>query len=143
MVIITPSDNDSNSTDRTVDFWQKIGAKTAVMDAEQHDQIMAATSHLPHIMAAILVDTVLNPRNVNTQNDITAFCGSGFRDTTRVAGGSEEIWRDIVKSNKAAITEKLDTFASVLNQFQTLLKNDDFDKLKTFLADNMERRKNI
>ena len=140
MVIITATNESSSSTERLIDFWHQLGTKTSVMSAEQHDQIMAATSHLPHIIAAILVDTVLNPNN--TKN-ITEFCGSGFRDTTRIAGGSEEIWHDIVKSNKVAITKQLDSFTTVLHQFQTLLENDDFEQLRTFLANNMERRKNI
>lgn len=140
MVIITPDKEcNASTTENIKDFWQKIGSKTSVMSAEQHDQIMAATSHMPHIMAAILVDTVLNPEN-NTQTNIAKFCGNGFKDTTRVAGGSEEIWHDIIKSNKNAISRELDTFTSVLNKIQTLLKNDDFEQLKIFLADNMQRR---
>ena len=143
MVIITPENENNPATEQLMEFWQKIGARTSVMNAEQHDQIMAATSHLPHIIAAMLVETVLNPKHKDTKHEIKQFCGSGFRDTTRVAGGSEEIWHDIVKSNKSAIIKELDTFTSVLNKFQTLLENDDFEQLRTFLADNMERRKNI
>ncbi|MCK5529416.1 MAG: prephenate dehydrogenase [Kiritimatiellae bacterium] len=140
MVIITPNNGETSATTQIEKFWHTLGSKTTIMNAEQHDQIMAATSHLPHIMAAILVDTVLASNN---NDNITEFCGSGFRDTTRVAGGSEEIWHDIVKSNKAAITEQLNNFSTVLNKFQTLLENDDFEQLRTFFADNMERRKNI
>ena len=143
MVIITPENENSALTEQLIEFWQNIGSRTSVMNPEQHDQIMAATSHLPHIIAAILVDTVLNPNYKDTENDIKQFCGNGFRDTTRVAGGSEEIWHDIIKSNKTAIIKELATFTSILNNFQTLLKNDDFEQLRTFLADNMERRRNI
>jgi prephenate dehydrogenase len=137
MVIITPNSENSTSTKQLINFWKQIGTKTAIMSADQHDKVMAATSHLPHIIASILVDTVLNQ---SQQHNITEFCGSGFRDTTRIAGGSDEIWHDIVKSNKKAILEQLDTFESVLTQFKKLLQNNDFEQLKTFLTDNMERR---
>lgn len=143
MVIMTPSDKKNAKTQQLVDFWQQLGSRTAVMDAKQHDQLLAKTSHLPHIIAAILVDTVFNPDNNNTQNDIASFCGSGFLDTTRVAGGSADIWHDIIKSNKTAIIEELNTFTSVSSRFQTLLENGDFEQLRTFLANNMKRRKDI
>ncbi len=144
MVVITPPKKTSNKTEELVNFWENLGSITSIMNAKQHDQIMAKTSHLPHIIAAILVDTVLNPNNNNHEpNNTASFCGGGFLDTTRIAGGSAEIWYDIVKSNKTSIIEELNTFSSVINNFQTDLENDNFEKIRTFLADNMERRKKI
>ena len=135
MVVITPPGQPEANADRVVDFWQTLGAKTAVMPAERHDAVMAGTSHLPHLVAAMLVDTVCR------HNDVGPYCGTGFRDTTRVAGGSEEIWHDIIKSNQTAVLAELDAFSDVVNRVRSLVRDSDFASLRTFLADTMTARR--
>ena len=141
VVIITPQENNLPAAAKIINLWKSIGAATVIMTPEQHDKIIAATSHLPHIIAAILVDAVLNRKSDDI--NIAEFCGTGFKDTTRIAAGSEEIWHDIIKSNKSSILTELNNFSNILDNFTQLLKNNDFEQIKELLAGNMKRRKNI
>ena len=135
MVVVTPPGEPDAATERVVAFWQQLGAQTAVMTAAQHDAVMASTSHLPHLVAAMLVETVCR------HEDVTPYCGTGFRDTTRVAGGSEEIWHDIVKSNQAAVLAELDAFGDVIDHVRSLVRDGDFSALRAFLARTMTARR--
>ena len=86
------------------EFWAQLGAQVCVMRPEEHDRVMARTSHLPHVMAALLAATV--GRQGGTDR-IGLFCGPGFRDTTRVAEGSPDVWCDILQSNRQPVAEEL------------------------------------
>jgi prephenate dehydrogenase len=107
------------------------------MDAAQHDLLVSRTSHLPHVVAATLANLVLNPANPKVQSQL---CASGFRDTTRIASGSPEMWRDIALANRKNIFKSIDGLISGLKTFQAALKKSDARTLERFFASAKNRR---
>jgi prephenate dehydrogenase len=104
------------------EMWQMCGANVSEMSAETHDNIFAAVSHLPHLLAFALVDEIATRPNAA---QLFSFAASGFRDFTRIAGSSPEMWRDISLANKTALLSEISAFESELNQLKQLLKNED------------------
>jgi prephenate dehydrogenase len=104
------------------------------MDAKQHDCILAATSHLPHVVAAALALSA---------GDNGRFCGSGFRDTTRIAEGSPQVWSDIVRTNAPALKAALKHFRGQLNALEVLIEKGDSEKLSNWFAAARDKRKEL
>lgn len=96
-------------------LWKMLGARTVLINPKQHDDIVAQISHLPHLISAALVDSV-NPGFIK-------FAASGFRDTTRIAAGDPEMWRDISFSNKEAILASISEFEKKLAFIKKAIKN--------------------
>ena len=114
-VILTPmSETAKNHFDRVLALWEGVGAAVSCMDVIRHDEILAATSHLPHLLAFSLVDTLAGRRDYE---EIVKFAAGGFRDFTRIAASDPIMWRDITLANKAAILDILD---DVINDFNVL-----------------------
>jgi prephenate dehydrogenase len=129
-VIITPTNAVSPAAKNALtEFWQRLGAKVLELTPAAHDQMIARTSHLPHITAAILTETT-----TRGNTPIAPFCGPGIRDTTRVAAGSEDVWHDIIKTNHSAIQAELAAFAKDLDNFRQLLEQGDFESIRQHLA---------
>lgn len=128
-VILTPlSETSTDSVERVRHLWQACGAQVSLMSADEHDQVLAATSHLPHILAF----TLMNHLNHGTQQpeNILRFAGSGFRDLTRIASSSPEMWRDICLANRATLLEQIDAYQEELNSLREMLKKRDGEALK-------------
>src|SRR5262249_38159404 len=125
LVAVTPvRSEDGAAVARVVDFWEALGARVEVMNARQHDQALALTSHLPHLVASALAG-VLPP-------EWQRFTGTGFRDTTRVASGPAELWTAIFRTNRVALLEAVEQFAEQLARFREALAGDN-DALLTAL----------
>ena len=136
--ILTPTKKSNAAALRQLTrFWQSLGARTMRLDAAQHDLLVSRSSHLPHIVAAALAGLVLNPVNPKLQVDL---CATGFRDTTRIASGSPEMWRDIALANRKNLSRSLDAFVAELKRFQSALKSGDGAKVEKFLATAKQRR---
>ncbi len=129
IVAVTPG-NDSAATERICRFWQAVGARTVRVEAAEHDALVARTSHLPHLVAALLVSVAGRGPAPATR----PFCGPGFRDTTRVAAGSPELWHDIVKTNRDALLAELKLFEAELGALTAMLERDDYEGVRTLLA---------
>jgi len=134
-VIVTAAAPTAAAARRVIAFWEALGAATAVMTPAVHDRIMARTSHLPHLMAATLVAQVCGG------GDCPRFCGPGFRDTTRVAGGHAGVWTDIVVSNREAIAAELAGFSTGVAALRRLVESGDQEAIHAFLADVRRRRR--
>jgi len=129
-VLVTPTSQSSeDGVRRLTTFWESVGAAVTVMTPAAHDALIARTSHLPHLTAALLVAAV-----ERDERSVFPFCGPGFRDTTRIAAGSEDVWHDIVKSNASAIRHELDVFRHELDSLCRLLDGGDFEAVRTLLA---------
>ena len=138
--ILTPTKKSSPAAVRKLErFWKSLGARTLQMDAAQHDLLVSRTSHLPHVTAAALANLVLNPANPKSQ---AALCATGFRDTTRIASGSPEMWRDIALANRKNVSQSVDVFVGELKKFQAALKKGDAKAVEKFFATAKERRDN-
>lgn len=122
---------------RLEDFWQSIGAHTLRLTAEAHDDLVGRSSHLPHVVAAGLANYVLSPMHPKEQ---AMLCATGFQDTTRVAGGSPEMWRDICLANRKNLARVLGVFVGDLQEFQLALENQDVKTIEEFLNQAKERR---
>jgi len=112
-VILTPVDETDPAAVAVVDrLWSELGADVEHMQVERHDEVLAATSHLPHLLAFGLVDS-LAKRNENLE--IFRYAAGGFRDFTRIAGSDPTMWHDIFLANREAVLRTLDTFRSDLD----------------------------
>ena len=137
-VVLTPNENTSKDAIKLVrKLWQSTGANVSEMTAHAHDQIFAAVSHLPHLLAFALVSDLANRPNATQLFD---FAASGFRDFTRIAGSSPEMWRDISLANKTALLSELETYQAEITALQNLLKNEDSQGLQTMFEHASQAR---
>jgi prephenate dehydrogenase len=104
---------------------------------ETHDALVSRSSHLPHVLAVALANLVLNPANPKNQ---ATLCASGFRDTTRIASGSPEMWRDIALANRKSLAKSLDEFSSELQKFRRALKTADWKTIARIFETAKGRR---
>ncbi|MDD5215377.1 MAG: prephenate dehydrogenase/arogenate dehydrogenase family protein [Methylococcales bacterium] len=131
-LIITPLENTNSDALNTLrQFWEKIGAIVSLMNVQEHDSVLAATSHLPHILAFGLVD-MLGHRD--EQEDIFKFAAGGFRDFTRIASSDPTMWTAICEANKNELVPLLEQFKTELSKVQTLLETDDYAQLSELFA---------
>ena len=136
--VVTPTKKSKASAVRKVEqFWKSLGARVLKLDAAQHDLLVSRSSHLPHVVAATLANLVLNPASPKTQ---AALCATGFRDTTRIASGSPEMWRDIALANRKNLSRSVDAFIAELKKFQSALKRGDARAVEKFYATAKQRR---
>ena len=119
-LILTPTEKTDTQAMHTMRlFWEKMGAIVSEMAVVQHDHVLAATSHLPHILAFALVD-MLGHRD--TQEDIYKYAAGGFRDFTRIAASDPSMWQAICVANQLEISALIDQFKSELTNIQHLLE---------------------
>lgn len=138
-VILTPeSSEDPAGVNRLKLFWAGVGAEVSILSAEDHDRVVAGISHLPHLVAAALVRTVLGK-----DSDSGKFSGGGFRDTTRVARGPEAMWSGILSSNASAISSQLGELISELEIWKQALDGLDREDLQRFLSEARTLRESL
>lgn len=109
------------------EFWRLLGARVIDMSPEEHDQALATTSHLPHLLAAVIAGS--------TPESYLPLTGSGWRDTTRIAAGDPALWRQIMLSNRQHLLTALDCFASHLPRWRAALASSDAVELERLLAE--------
>ncbi len=127
-VILTPTKQTSEQALDTVSqLWRAIGAEVVLMDAHHHDSVLAATSHLPHLLAFSLVNTLTT---LDEKQEIFDNAAGGFRDFTRIASSDPSMWQDICLANKDALIEHLDHFTADLQQLRLALEQNDAQFLK-------------
>jgi len=126
-VILTPTPQTPREAQRRGEkFWTALGANLAILSPEKHDQMVAAISHIPHLIAAALVNHAV------TFGDL-ALAGGGFRDTTRIASGSPELWTEIFLANSEATSLQARHLIAQLIDLETALNNPDKAAAKTLL----------
>jgi len=126
---LTPdAQTDPQALETLLELVRGLGAEPLVIDAQAHDEFLAATSHLPHVVAAALCAT-LAPLG----DDLARFSGTGLRDTTRIALGPDEVWRDILLSNADNLCAVLEDFRVRLDEFESALKAGDAERISTLL----------
>ncbi|HZL13530.1 MAG TPA: prephenate dehydrogenase/arogenate dehydrogenase family protein [Verrucomicrobiae bacterium] len=136
--VLTPTKKSNTTAVRKLEqFWKSLGARVLKMPPAQHDLFVSRTSHLPHVVAATLANLILHPANPKMQSQL---CANGFRDTTRIASGSPEMWRDIALANRKNLAKSLDDFISELQKFQRALKNADAKAISKFFETAKSRR---
>lgn len=122
-VILTPlSDTDRQATDTVRTMWTYAGAEVEELPVEHHDEVLAATSHLPHVLAYTLVDTLAK---LEDRTEIFRFAAGGFRDFTRIAGSDPTMWHDICLANEEAILKMINQFSQELAQLTEAISRHD------------------
>ncbi|CAM8655879.1 TyrA Prephenate dehydrogenase [Oxalobacteraceae bacterium] len=122
IILTALPENPSAAVDRVTDAWQRCGALVHHLTAEEHDAVFAAVSHLPHVLAyALVADIAARPDAAR----LFQYAASGFRDFTRIAGSSPEMWRDIALANRTALLGELDAYMDKLSQIRALLDQGD------------------
>jgi len=140
-VILTPLDSTrQKAVDLVTEMWNSVGAQTSCLSVEQHDLVLAATSHLPHVLAYATVNTLASTDYVE---EIFEFAAGGFRDFSRIASSDPVMWRDVCLTNKLAILDVLDHFQSRLAKIRRLIETDDSEKLTEAFASSKKIRDNF
>lgn len=138
-VILTPdADTQSTAIDKVTALWQQCGAVVSRMSPQEHDNVFAAVSHLPHLLAFALVEDLAKRDNAEL---LFKFAASGFRDFTRIAGSHPEMWRDIALANKTALLGELKLYQQALSVMTALLEKADADGLQA-LFEHASRARN-
>lgn len=131
-VILTPEANtDTNAISVIQNMWQQAGAEVVLMNSDKHDQLLAASSHLPHILAYALVENLVRRDDYEEIFDLAA---GGFRDFTRIASSDPEMWRDICMANRDALLESLHGFQKDLKKIYAAIKEGDGDTLSEIFS---------
>lgn len=122
-VILTPqSSTDPTAIAVVTDLWEAAGAEVLSMSVQLHDQVLAATSHLPHMLAYALVETLATS---DLADDIFQFAAGGFRDFTRIASSDPVMWRDIALANRTELLQALDQFSAGVQRLRTAIEAED------------------
>ena len=130
LTVVTPGEGaDEDSVRRIESLWESVGSRVCRMGAEEHDRILARSSHLPHMAAAALAAAI----GRDDANHVGAFCGTGFYDSTRLAAGSVEMWKDILMTNAGAVAEELRAFNLEIERVYNDLQAGRFAEVAAFL----------
>jgi len=122
-VILTPlPETEIQATARVREMWEAAGAEVVEMDPVHHDAVLAATSHLPHVLAYTLVESLVR---LGDEGEVFAYAAGGFRDFTRIASSDPVMWRDICLANGDAIQLMIEHFATDLQELSEAIENRD------------------
>lgn len=139
-VVLTPiKENSIESISFIRSAWECCGAVVSELTAEQHDEVFAAVSHLPHLLSFALVHDLAQRQN---RDQLLSFAASGFRDFTRIAASSPEMWRDICMANRSALLGELASYMQELATIHAALSECDADKLQEIFSLAREVRGN-
>ncbi|HET8876183.1 MAG TPA: prephenate dehydrogenase/arogenate dehydrogenase family protein [Casimicrobiaceae bacterium] len=138
-VILTPlPETSSTALKRVEEFWTTCGARVERLDPARHDRILAAVSHLPHLLAFALVAELASRKD---SAEYFSNAGSGFRDFTRIAGSSPEMWRDVALANRDALLTELGAYRSAIEALMLSIEHGDRASLDTMLGRAAEARR--
>ena len=137
-VVLTPlAENAPQTVARVRQAWVACGAKVSEMDAASHDAVFAAVSNLPHMLAYALVDDIAKRANAA---ELFSFAAGGFRDFTRIASSSPEMWRDIALNNRAALLAEIDAYQTKLVELRAMIAASDAAALEALMSDARQAR---
>ena len=137
--IVPPPGAEEADIVKVEEMWQNIGTRTTRLDSCTHDELVAGTSHVPHILASA---TTLSVLDVPEDERIVRFsgCATGFRDSSRVASSSAVMWREIVEQNTPAVLTALSELRRHLDEFENMVRLGDFDGFEKKFAKGKELR---
>jgi len=141
--ILTPNKNTSKNSVKIIKYmWQLAGMKVDIMDSNYHDEVLAITSHIPHIIAYSIVGTIANLQTT-IKKEVIKYAASGFRDFTRIAASDPIMWRDIILYNRQSILKMLNLFKKDLSKLEHAIENNDDKFLLNLFTKTRKIRKDI
>jgi prephenate dehydrogenase len=136
LTVVTPNSNTPASlVERTERLWRQLGSRTLRMTPQDHDRALASTSHLPHIVASALAAA--------TPDELLPLVATGWCDTTRIAAGAAELWRQILEENRQPIIEALEDYSNSLTHWLTALRSGDGQQLEQLLQAGKQKRDSV
>ena len=138
LVLAALPETDPAAAARVASAWQACGARVFPMSPEMHDKTFAAVSHLPHVLAFALVDEIARKPHADL---LFQYAASGFRDFTRIAGGSPEMWRDISLANRSALLTEIDEYAARLADVRAMIERSDAAALDAVFSNARDARR--
>jgi prephenate dehydrogenase len=137
--ILTPTDRtDRGALELVRRVWETVGSEVVLMDVEKHDRVLAAISHLPHMVAYSLVNAVSTYDRY--EENILEYSAGGFRDFTRIASSDPTMWRDIALTNRDALIEMMERFERFFAELKEDVRSRDGEKLFEFFLRSKESR---
>ena len=141
--IITPTNQtNKKAVNQVKKFWQSLGSNVEIMEPKRHDQVMAMTSHLPHLIAYTIVGTATDLEKT-LANEVIKFSAGGFRDFTRIAASDPTMWRDVFLNNSDAVLEMLQRFSEDITALQRAIRWGEGDKLYELFSRTREARRGV
>jgi cyclohexadieny/prephenate dehydrogenase len=141
-ILTPPPETDPAAIEKVTALWQGCGSMIEIMEAGHHDQVLAITSHLPHLIAYTIVGTATDLEKT-LQQEVIKFSASGFRDFTRIAASDPVMWRDIFLNNREAVLEVLQRFTEDLTALQRSIRWGEGDKLQDLFSRTRAIRRGI
>ncbi len=140
--ILTPTDNSNQrALDRLKQFWIQAGSRVICMDVKTHDMILAAISHLPHMVAFSLVNAIVDMED--SKNNILQYSAGGFKDFTRIAASDPVMWRDIALLNKENLIRSIDFFEKALASLKDAIQREDGKNIEELFWKSHDTRRGI
>ena len=141
--ILTPNKSSNPESIKIIkEMWELVGMKVDIMNPKHHDDVLAITSHIPHIIAYSIVGTVANLENT-IKKEVIKYAASGFRDFTRIAASDPIMWRDIILNNKSSILKMLNLFKKDLSKLEVAIEKDNGRFLLSLFSKTRKVRKDI
>ena len=141
--ILTPAaDCDPDAVERVAELWRHAGMLIELMDVTHHDRVLAITSHLPHLIAYSIVDTVVELEQ-STQKQVIKYAAGGFRDFTRIAASDPVMWRDIFLQNSGPVLEMLGRFSEDLARLQRAIRHGEGEVLEDYFTRTRAIRRGV
>jgi len=139
--VVTTNRRKHESVDEVTKLWDRLGAHVTIMSPLRHDRIASSVSHLPHVAAASLVHAI---RQLDSyREDALALAAGGFRDTTRIADGDPDLWKDILQTNRDEVLRVINDYETILSDLKSHLRDEEWSKLEEWLQKAREIRGEI
>ena len=141
-LITPPPGTDEHAIERVAELWRRAGSMIARMDAAHHDNVLAITSHIPHLIAYTIVGTATDLEE-QLKSEVIKYSAAGFRDFTRIAGSDPVMWRDIFLNNREAVLEMLGRFTEDLSALQRAVRVGDGAALELLFTRTRDIRRGV
>lgn len=141
-LITPPPGTDQGAIDKVAELWKRAGSNIDYLEPEHHDQVLAITSHLPHLIAYTIVGTATDLED-HIKSEVVKYSASGFRDFTRIAASDPVMWRDIFIANRDAVLEMLGRLSEDLAGLQRAIRVGDGDTLEALFRRTREIRRGV
>jgi cyclohexadieny/prephenate dehydrogenase len=141
-LLTPPADADKKAVEKIADLWRSAGSRIEIMDPVHHDQVLAITSHIPHLIAYTIVGTATDLED-HLKSEVIKYSAGGFRDFTRIAASDPVMWRDVFLNNRDAVLEMLGRFSEDLAKLQRAIRVGDGDAMEELFTRTREIRRGV